>query len=95
MNTVGPMEEDVNLIRKETDVVTLKCSYESTSTYVLLYWYRQRVNEAPEFIFVEGEKSHSSEKSTPTDPRLKTTTTDTSYYQWTKAHRLCALLLCT
>ena len=72
------MEEDANLVRKETDVVTLKCSYESTSRDIWLYWYRQRVNEAPEYLLYKGAKSYSSQKSNPTDPRLKATTTDTS-----------------
>ncbi|KAL7876397.1 hypothetical protein AOLI_G00113600 [Acnodon oligacanthus] len=36
-DTIGPKEEDANLGRKETDAVTLKCSYESSSTYIWLY----------------------------------------------------------
>ncbi|XP_036419764.1 uncharacterized protein LOC118803374 [Colossoma macropomum] len=77
-DTIGPMEEDSNLVKKEADVVTLKCSYESTSSNIWLYWYRQRVNVAPEYLLYQGAKSRSSEKSTPTDTRLKATTTDTS-----------------
>ncbi|KAI4901265.1 hypothetical protein NFI96_007946 [Prochilodus magdalenae] len=72
------MEEDTNLVLKETDEVTLKCSYESTSGDIRLYWYRQRVHEAPEYLLYKGAKSLSSLKSTPTDPRLKAETTDTS-----------------
>ncbi|KAI4893185.1 hypothetical protein NFI96_024346 [Prochilodus magdalenae] len=77
-DTIGPMEEDTNLVLKETDEVTLKCSYESTSGDIRLYWYRQRVHEAPEYLLYKGAKSLSSLKSTPTDPRLKAETTDTS-----------------
>ena len=72
------MEENANLVSKEADIVSLKCSYESTSRDIWLYWYRQRVNEAPEYLLYKGAKSYSSQKSTPTDPRLKATTTDTS-----------------
>ena len=77
-DTIGPKEEDTNLVLKETDEVTLKCSYESTSRDIWLYWYRQRVHEAPEYLLYKGAKSLSSLKSTPTDPRLKAETTDTS-----------------
>ncbi|KAI4886133.1 hypothetical protein NFI96_009279, partial [Prochilodus magdalenae] len=49
-DTIGPKEEDTNLVLKETDEVTLKCSYESTSRDIWLYWYRQRVHEAPEYL---------------------------------------------
>uniref|UniRef100_A0AAR2LZ21 Ig-like domain-containing protein n=1 Tax=Pygocentrus nattereri TaxID=42514 RepID=A0AAR2LZ21_PYGNA len=75
---IGPREEDGSIISKETDNVTLKCSYESTSSDILLYWFRQRFNRAPQYLLYRGAKSYSSYKSTPADTRLEATTTDTS-----------------
>ncbi|KAL6490046.1 hypothetical protein MHYP_G00003910 [Metynnis hypsauchen] len=76
-DTVEPMEED-KIVSKETNTVTLKCSYKSTSNEIRLYWYRQCVNEAPEYLLYKGAKSRSWDQSTPTDPRLEAKTTDTS-----------------
>ncbi|KAI5085862.1 hypothetical protein C0J45_23579, partial [Silurus meridionalis] len=52
---IGPT--DTNIVRKEKDTVKLKCSYESSSTYVYLYWYRQYPNSTPQFLLFKGAKS--------------------------------------
>ncbi|KAK3506219.1 hypothetical protein QTP70_002375 [Hemibagrus guttatus] len=52
---IGPKDEDANIVRKETDTVTLKCSYESSSGYVWLYWYKQYPNSAPQFLLYKGD----------------------------------------
>ncbi|KAL7879735.1 hypothetical protein SRHO_G00019890 [Serrasalmus rhombeus] len=41
-------ETDVN--RKEGEPVILKCSYDSSSDYVSLYWYRQYPNRALQYL---------------------------------------------
>ncbi|KAI5085167.1 putative immune-type receptor 4a isoform 2 precursor, partial [Silurus meridionalis] len=70
---IGPKDEDVN--GKETDTVTLKCSYDSSSDYIFLYWYKQYPNNKPQFLLYKGARSRSDRKSTPDDPRLVTITT--------------------
>uniref|UniRef100_A0A8B9J878 Ig-like domain-containing protein n=1 Tax=Astyanax mexicanus TaxID=7994 RepID=A0A8B9J878_ASTMX len=75
---IQPVEEDANLVRKETDDVSLKCSYQSTSSNILLYWYRQRSDKAPEYLLYKGAKAYSSSQSSPTDTRLQSKTDDTS-----------------
>ncbi|KAK3506095.1 hypothetical protein QTP70_002780 [Hemibagrus guttatus] len=57
---IGPKDEDANIVRKESDTATLKCSYESSSNYVWLYWYKQYPNSAPQFLLYKGAKSESS-----------------------------------
>ncbi|KAF7705812.1 hypothetical protein HF521_019066, partial [Silurus meridionalis] len=73
---IGPTDEDVN--GKETETVTLKCSYETNSQYIWLYWYKQNPNSAPQFLLYKGAKSYSSDKSTSDDRRLESKTTRVS-----------------
>ncbi|KAI5609525.1 hypothetical protein C0J50_9457, partial [Silurus asotus] len=70
---IGPTDEDVN--KKETETVTLKCSYETNSQYIWLYRYKQNPNSAPQFLLYKGAKSYSSDKSTPDNRRLESQTT--------------------
>ncbi|KAI5610605.1 hypothetical protein C0J50_12029, partial [Silurus asotus] len=63
---IGPVEKNANVFGKETDTVTLKCSYE-TSSSVLLYWYKQSPHRAPQFLLIVGD--------TATDTRLEAKST--------------------
>ncbi|KAI5627838.1 hypothetical protein C0J50_10663, partial [Silurus asotus] len=74
---IGPADEDGNIIGKETDTVTLKCSYESGSENIRLYWYKQNPNSTPQFLLYKGARSVSF-ASTPTDSRLQTETSRNS-----------------
>ncbi|KAI5086140.1 hypothetical protein C0J45_23470, partial [Silurus meridionalis] len=73
---IGPTDEDAN--GKETDTVTLKCSYEINNEYIWLYWYKQNPNSAPQFLLYKGARSESSKRSTPDDRRLESKTTKVS-----------------
>ncbi|KAI5611417.1 hypothetical protein C0J50_9243 [Silurus asotus] len=70
---IRPTDEDANIIGNETDTVTLKCSYESGSENIRLYWYKQNTNSTPQFLLYKGARSYSA-ASTPTDSRLQTQT---------------------
>ncbi|XP_047666372.1 uncharacterized protein LOC113636507 [Tachysurus fulvidraco] len=70
---IGPKDEDANIVEKETDTVTLKCSYDTSSNYILLYWYKQYPNSAPQFLLYKGARSEGAER-TPSDTRLKSET---------------------
>ncbi|KAI5615852.1 hypothetical protein C0J50_10726, partial [Silurus asotus] len=69
---IGPTDEDAN--GKETEPVTLKCSYETNTKYILLYWFKQYPNSAPQFLLYKGAKSETAERK-PTDTRLESKTT--------------------
>ncbi|KAI5085240.1 hypothetical protein C0J45_23808, partial [Silurus meridionalis] len=75
-NKIWPAENP-NPVRKETDTVTLKCSYETNSDYIYLYWYKQNPNSTPQLLLYKGARSNSY-ASTPTDTRLETETTGDS-----------------
>ena len=62
---------------KEGASVTLRCSYETSSDYVFLYWYRHHSNQAPQFILYKGARSSSNSKNIP-DTRYECTTSRTS-----------------
>ncbi|KAI5086771.1 hypothetical protein C0J45_23902, partial [Silurus meridionalis] len=74
---IGPTNEDVNVVRKETENVTLKCSYESSSEFIWLHWYKQYPNRSPQFLLFRGARSYRS-ASTPNDTRLQMQTTRNS-----------------
>ncbi|KAF7705806.1 hypothetical protein HF521_019060, partial [Silurus meridionalis] len=71
---IGPADKDAKIIRKETDTVTLKCSYETNSDEIDLYWYKQNAKSAPQFLLYKGARSRSGEGSTPDDHRLESET---------------------
>ncbi|KAI5103927.1 hypothetical protein C0J45_5553, partial [Silurus meridionalis] len=64
---IVPTDEDA--IGKETETVTLKCSYEANSNNIYLYWYKQNPNSAPHFLLYKGAKS-LRDKTNPMPPRL-------------------------
>ncbi|KAI5610209.1 hypothetical protein C0J50_9362 [Silurus asotus] len=71
---IGPTDKDADILRKETETVTLKCSYETNSEDIYLYWYKQNPKSAPQFLLYKGARSRS-DSNTPTDTRLETKTT--------------------
>ncbi|KAI5610651.1 hypothetical protein C0J50_9293 [Silurus asotus] len=73
---IGPTVEDAN--GKETESVTLKCSFETSNEYIWLYWYKQYPNSAPQFLLYKGERSRSGQDSSPDDNRLESKTTRVS-----------------
>ncbi|KAI5086095.1 hypothetical protein C0J45_23483, partial [Silurus meridionalis] len=70
---IGPTDKDANILRKETDNVTLKCSYETNSNNTYLYWYQQYPNSTPQFLLYKGARSYSG-ANTPADTRLESNT---------------------
>ncbi|KAI5086833.1 hypothetical protein C0J45_23232, partial [Silurus meridionalis] len=71
---IWPTHEDANIVGKETETVTLKCSYETSSENIELFWYKQYPNRAPQFLLYKAARLYS-DGSTPTDTRLETKTT--------------------
>ncbi|KAI5613470.1 hypothetical protein C0J50_11298 [Silurus asotus] len=67
---IGPVEKNANVVGKETDTENLKCSYESSSSGILFYWYKQSPHSAPQFLLIEGD--------TATDTRLEAKSTGDS-----------------
>uniref|UniRef100_A0AAY5L7S2 Ig-like domain-containing protein n=1 Tax=Esox lucius TaxID=8010 RepID=A0AAY5L7S2_ESOLU len=65
--------------RRDTEgkSVTLNCTYATTSSFPLLYWYRHYPNQAPQFILYKGAKSANSVNEIP-DSRYQSTTSGTS-----------------
>uniref|UniRef100_A0A4W4DPY5 Ig-like domain-containing protein n=1 Tax=Electrophorus electricus TaxID=8005 RepID=A0A4W4DPY5_ELEEL len=72
---IGPKEESLNIAEQES--VKLSCSYESSSEYVYLYWYREHPHQAPQFLLWKGARSWSAYESSP-PARFQSTTSRTS-----------------
>ncbi len=64
-------------VMKEDETVTLSCTYETSSSNVRLYWYRQYLNEELHYLIYKGARSVSGGGS-PDDPRFQSTTSHTS-----------------
>uniref|UniRef100_A0A673JGQ3 Ig-like domain-containing protein n=1 Tax=Sinocyclocheilus rhinocerous TaxID=307959 RepID=A0A673JGQ3_9TELE len=75
--SIGPNEEDKSIIRKNGESVTLRCSYDTSSNNILLYWYRQYTNQEPEYLLYEGARSYSGADDIQ-DRRFQSTTSQTS-----------------
>ncbi|KAK3545319.1 hypothetical protein QTP70_003737, partial [Hemibagrus guttatus] len=68
---IGPKDEDANIVKKERETVTLKCSYETSSERIYLYWYKQYPNSAPQFLLYEGARSYAGDSmADPIEPLL-------------------------
>uniref|UniRef100_A0A3P9HX61 Ig-like domain-containing protein n=1 Tax=Oryzias latipes TaxID=8090 RepID=A0A3P9HX61_ORYLA len=58
--------------------VTMKCNYQTSSSYIYLYWYKHNSDlQAPQFILWKGAKGYSNSELIP-DKRYESRTTDTS-----------------
>uniref|UniRef100_A0A8C4S362 Ig-like domain-containing protein n=1 Tax=Erpetoichthys calabaricus TaxID=27687 RepID=A0A8C4S362_ERPCA len=44
--------------------VTLQCSYSTTNSYVILYWYRKYPNQVMQYILQKGARSNSGYSNT-------------------------------
>ncbi|KAI5627259.1 hypothetical protein C0J50_13181 [Silurus asotus] len=69
---IGPTDADAN--KKETETVTLKCSYETNNEMIWFYWYKQKPNSAPQFSLYKDAGLWEGSGSTPTDTRLEAET---------------------
>ena len=69
---IGPNDQETNVVRKEGESVTLKCSYETSSQYIWLYWYRQYPNGALQYLLLKGARQRSN--SDTVDRRFKSIT---------------------
>ncbi|KAI5086616.1 hypothetical protein C0J45_23318, partial [Silurus meridionalis] len=72
---IEPTDEDANFVRKETNTVTLKCSYETNSGLIGLYWYRQYPHSTPTSLLLKGAKSFSVHDYNPSVSRVRAETT--------------------
>ena len=72
--SISPDQQKVR--GKEGESVTLRCTYETSSNGVHLYWYSHRSNQAPQFILYKGARSWSNEHIP--DRRYQSTTSRTS-----------------
>ncbi len=65
------------MVREEDEPMTLECTYDVSSSYVLLYWYRQYPNREPECIMYKGARSWKY-KEDISDHRFQSTTSQSS-----------------
>ncbi|KAI7809914.1 TCR-alpha V segment II-41 [Triplophysa rosa] len=72
---IGPREEESHILRSDRESVTLSCTYETTSRYIYLYWYRQ--NTQPQYILRKGARSYRGYEDIP-DDHFQSKTSDTS-----------------
>ncbi len=67
--------QETSVIKKEDETVTLSCSYETSSSYVYLYWYRQYLNGELHYLIY---KYSGGGGGSPADPRFQSTITKSS-----------------
>lgn len=59
---------------REGEDVTLRCNYETSDSYVYLYWYKHQSDyEAPQFILWKGARSNTGRENIP-DKRYRCNT---------------------
>ncbi|XP_056325115.1 uncharacterized protein LOC130238214 [Danio aesculapii] len=73
---IGP-NKDTNVISKEGETVTLSCSYDTQSSYVRLYWYRQYAKREPQYLIWKGARSLRGAGNS-IDRRFQSTTSESS-----------------
>ncbi len=73
---IGP-NKGANVISTEEESVRLSCTYDTSSRDVRLYWYRQYLNEEPQYL-IWKEARGWSRTGTPADPRFRSTTSESS-----------------
>ncbi len=76
-DSIKPHGKDTNMIKTEGEPVTLSCTYDTTSNYVYLYWYRQYPNREPQYLLRKGARSYDGNEDIP-DPRFQSSTSQTS-----------------
>ncbi len=76
-DSIQPKDKETTIYRTEEERVTLSCLYDTSSSYVYLYWYRQYPNKEPEYLLYKGAQSRSGYEDIP-DTRFQSTTSDTS-----------------
>uniref|UniRef100_A0A3P9L3A9 T-cell receptor alpha/delta variable 22.0 n=1 Tax=Oryzias latipes TaxID=8090 RepID=A0A3P9L3A9_ORYLA len=75
-DSISPDQDQ--LTGTEGKSVTMKCNYQTSSSYPYLYWYKHdSYLQAPQFILWKGAKSYSKHENIP-DKRFESRTTDTS-----------------
>uniref|UniRef100_A0A8C2F2U0 Ig-like domain-containing protein n=1 Tax=Cyprinus carpio TaxID=7962 RepID=A0A8C2F2U0_CYPCA len=62
------------VVIKEDETVSLSCSYDTSSSYVYLYWYRQYPNGQPQYLIFRPARS----ATTTGKPRFSATLDSTS-----------------
>ncbi|MGH0169505.1 UNVERIFIED_CONTAM: hypothetical protein FKN15_057184 [Acipenser sinensis] len=72
-DSISPRQTSVS--RTEGESVTLSCSYTASSSNVFLYWYRQNLNRALEYILQKGTGSVSSYSHTADFAKTRFTST--------------------
>ncbi|KTF71073.1 hypothetical protein cypCar_00050520 [Cyprinus carpio] len=65
------------VVIKEDETVSLSCSYDTSSSYVYLYWYRQYPNGQPQYLIFRPARSATT-TGKPADPRFESTTSEKS-----------------
>uniref|UniRef100_A0A9J7XX05 T-cell receptor alpha/delta variable 26.0 n=2 Tax=Cyprinus carpio TaxID=7962 RepID=A0A9J7XX05_CYPCA len=70
-------KDKANIIRSEGESVTLSCTYDTSSTYAMLYWYRQFPNREPQYLLRKGARSWSNSEDIP-DRRFQSITSESS-----------------
>uniref|UniRef100_A0A8C1YB87 Ig-like domain-containing protein n=1 Tax=Cyprinus carpio TaxID=7962 RepID=A0A8C1YB87_CYPCA len=70
-------KDKANIIRSEGESVTLSCTYDTSSTYAMLYWYRQFPNREPQYLLRKGARSWSYSEDIP-DRRFQSITSESS-----------------
>ncbi|KAI7789467.1 TCR-alpha V segment II-41 [Triplophysa rosa] len=73
---IGPNKKSI-IIKKEQETVILSCSYDTSSSYIWLYWYRQYPNRELQYLLYKGARSYSSHENMP-DSRFRSTTSESS-----------------
>uniref|UniRef100_A0A673J6K1 Ig-like domain-containing protein n=1 Tax=Sinocyclocheilus rhinocerous TaxID=307959 RepID=A0A673J6K1_9TELE len=68
--------KDTVMIRREGESVTLSCTYDTSSSYVYLYWYRQYPNTEPQYLLWKGARSNGGEHKI--EQRFRPATSQTS-----------------
>ncbi len=68
--------QETSVIKKEDETVTLSCTYETSSSYVRLYWYRQYLNGELHYLVYKNPSGGGG--GTPADPRFQSTTPQSS-----------------
>ncbi|KAG1934816.1 hypothetical protein F2P79_019582 [Pimephales promelas] len=75
-DSIGPNDKDPNKTSREGESVTLSCTYDTSSSYIYLYWYRQYPNTEPQYLLRKGARSYGGEDKT--EERFRPTTSQTS-----------------